>query len=452
MKTVKYLVNLVIIPLGVLLFMSAGIISAFISAGIEYSVLKQFFSSVGEESTSSVGIAILLVIAFEFTKIFLHFYQKRVQQHRTVINENNGTALKGVKLLIVALVVFSFICSVIFTVSTLYLSAYDEETVKAEIDAINSNLKDEIQAVENKYAEEYEKRLEPFKIHVEELRSGNTNVPEGVSGPKTMTAYMEGQDNILDTAFAQLQTVEESIAKEMDNKIKAETERLNLDAQSKIRALTDTSSPEVAARYDNPIIAAFLTVLANALFGGKTYSRSAYLWVSVALGLIVAALLEAIISFSMQFLSTPLDFLTDNMDNINAKIKAWCATMVITIFKAFGAVIIYTVILFFLSLSLQREKIWLGLLACTLSIWMTRKYIPMSSAEGIREQIIYGIRDCILQGVVSLMSFVLLGFVFGNDVLRLDINAVAVGIGATLSGGIIQLPNFLIKATGATTN
>lgn len=77
----------------------------------------------------------------------------------------------------------------------------------------------------------------------------------------TLQALEENVATTEDT-YNQMQTTFDS---ERTTAIDNETKALTTEANNKIDALNDTSSAEVAAKYDNQILAQCLTVLANTL-------------------------------------------------------------------------------------------------------------------------------------------------------------------------------------------
>lgn len=439
MKQVKYIVNLIIIPLASLIFLAAGASAAFVSALIEYSVVKGFFTSIYQELIASGVIAFLLVFSLEITKLFLHFVQKKQKNEPKL-------SVGFTRTLMILLVSFSFFCSMVFTVTTLYLPRYDMEAVEEEVMHIEEQLALDIVDAKAEYEAEYDKNIAPFLEAKESADAACLEpVPDGY-GPKKTAEYMQKRKESAEEATQLYVEAMEKFSAVKEKKVEAAVQQLNKEAAERKNALMSTDTPQVAAQYDNPILSHFLTVLSNIIFQAANYSRQAYLWLCILMSIALSAMLEAIISISLQFLAIPMDFLVEDMGHVNDKIRKWCHECVVTLFKAFGAVTIYITILSASSESMEREKICLGLAACTLSIFLINKVLPLpeNKPEKVWLQFFYQIRDCILQGVVSLMGFVLLGFLFGNDALQMDVNTIAVGIGSTLSGGLIQIPKFLI--------
>ena len=83
--------------------------------------------------------------------------------------------------------------------------------------------------------------------------------------------------------------------------------------------------------------------------------------------------------------------------------------------------------------------------AIIISIFLTTHFLPKAETTDLKADIYYKIREYLLQGTLSFVGFIFLGFLFGNEALTLNLNTIAIGIGSALSGGIIQLPKLLLE-------
>lgn len=444
MKIVNCFINLIMIPLGMLLFVMMGILSAVISAGIEYSVVYRLFLSVNIEHTVTVGIALLIVLVFEYAKIFLHFYEKKKMQDIVSTKGDSSKYLSGTKLMMLMLVLFSFICSVMFTLSTLYMPTYDKTLIEEEVLRIEENLENDIKEIEEKYKTEYENAMKSYSDSISNIENSIDGYTGDITGPKTATAYFDGMENLLEDAKDNYVQAESRLSKERDKKINKDKAELQAKAKQEIEKLRNAADLDIVSEYDNVIIADFLSVLANVFYGVNTYGRKAYLVICVLFGVLIAALLEAVISLSMQFLSVPKEFLTEEMKDVSEKIHNGCSELVFTTFKAFCAVAVYIAILSFSSIAMEKRELYMGLISCAIANFLVQKYVPIPENKKGKEHLLYQVRDCVLQGIISLMGFVLMGFLFGEEAMSIDMNTIAVGIGASVSGGIIQFPHVLM--------
>ena len=135
------------------------------------------------------------------------------------------------------------------------------------------------------------------------------------------------------------------------------------------------------------------------------------------------------------------DFLTEVLSEISQKFRQWCNELVPTIFKTFCAVFICILILAFYGVEITKEQV----LARMLAIYLVKKCLKLPPFENLSatEYLLYQIRDCAVQRIVSLMGYVLLGFHLGKDSLTLDLNTAAIGIGTAVSRSIRRLPGLL---------
>lgn len=443
MNIVKTAINLIIVPLFSLIFIMAGLLSALISAIIEYHVVSQLLYSSYSELADFSTLGFLIIFCFEFVKIFMHLILKRQKL-------SCSSHLNGVRALIITLVCFSFTCSVIYTVNVLYLPQYNSEEISAQIADIEKELENEIQKITLKHNDIYKDAIQPYESAKKDILESIANPPTGLS-PNRLKAYLEKLNESYDKACEEYNAASERLSLTRDNNIEEEVNALKLQAEADKQAISDTASEEVACKYDNPVIAHFLNVLAYILFKSSHYSRRVYLLICILIGILIAALLEAIISIVMQFTSIPKDFMTDSIPGVGQKVYVCCGKIVITLFKSFCAIMLSIIILGFASGDMSSEKIMAGLLACFVSISLIHAFVPIPKLDifDTKAKLFYVIRDCLLQGVVSLMGYIILGFVFGENAVNLDVNTVAIGIGSTISSCIIQVPKLFLGATNA---
>lgn len=273
----------------------------------------------------------------------------------------------------------------------------------------------------------------------------NSKITKEEAGPQLAKSLGEILLKNLEEAHMNYTQAEDKYASERDENIRKETSNLKTAAQEKINALQLTSENETGNQFDNPILSSFLRVIAKVVFGADSYPRWVYLCFSTILGLAIAGILEVIISITAHLLAIPLDFLTEDPSGISQKLRQWCNELVLTIFKTFCAVFICILILAFYGAAITKEQVLSNILACMLAIYLVKKCLKLPPLEKLSatEYLLYQIRDCIVQGIVSLMGYVLLGFLLGNDALTLDLNTAAIGIGTAVSGCIGRLPGLV---------
>lgn len=438
MKFIQSIINLIIYPLTSLIFIMIGFIAALLSALIEFSVLKDFFTSSHLVLISGTLVALLLVIALEFTKLFLHIVQNK--------DLNNCALNKSTRnLLSIALVFFSFICSIIFTITTLYLPSYNSTKIDAQITAINEKLEADINSVKLQCENEYFSNIEPYSKAVEAAINASVVHAPSYYSTKEITLYQNSLAENLANAKKDYQENVEKFTKIKNTNIETAITSLKIDAEQEIKNIKNTTNPEIALKYDNPVLSSFLTVISLVFFNTSEYSRETYFWCCIMIGLIISSVLEAIIFVSMQFVNTPMNALITISEDANDMIRSTYHEIVITSFKALCAFTTYLILLSFLGETLFKIDLLIGIFAIIISVFLTTHFLPQKETSDLKIDIYYKIRESLLQGILSFVGFIFLGFLFGNEALTLNLNTIGIGVGSTLSGGIIQLPKLLLK-------
>lgn len=439
MKLINLILNHILIPLFTILFVTVvGLAAAMISGLIEYCILQELFYSEYQKLIPSAAIALILVIVLEFTKIYLHFFKTKL--------ENNSPLKKCIKTILSFLVGISCLCTIIFGVSTFHLASYNVDKVNAEIKTINEDLKTAIADSESKHNKTYFEDLKPYEIAKTSAHAAVEDFdPTGLSSKRRaekLTALTEAANK----ADAQYTEAQIRLSEIRDTSIQNDKQNLQKDAEKQIARLTNIDSPEIAAKYDNPIIAQFLTVLAQILFNASTYPRFAYLLVTILFSILIAVLLEWIISICFGLISYPFDTLINAKESIGPKLQPWCNKLIITVVKATCALFISIVIMAGAPVNIDRFYFLSAVISCCLAIMLVQHFVAgKTNVSEKQDHFIYAIRDSLLEGILSFMGCLLLGFLFGKEALKLDISTIAIGIGSTLSSCVGYAPKYLIE-------
>ena len=142
MKFVKILINNIFIPFATFLFILVGVFAALLSAIIEFAVLKELFTSEYQEFIPSFLIALALVLLLEYSKLYLHYLLGR-WKHKP--DSNSAKYMKKVRIIVSIPIAISFVCTVIFSVTTLDKASYNENAFQTEKARIENQLKTDIQ-------------------------------------------------------------------------------------------------------------------------------------------------------------------------------------------------------------------------------------------------------------------------------------------------------------------
>lgn len=443
MKFAKLLINNIFIPVFTALLFLVGLLAAFISALIEYSVFEQFYESSYLKLLPASIVAFALILSFEYTKIYLHYFLNRLKENSNNVYKKKYAYLKMVKH---GLVLVSLLCSMIYSVSSFYLSSYNENEIDAQITEIENTLENDIITLNEEQEANYKTRLQPYEDALQSATTALENFnPDGLSYWQANMQRQTLEEN-LSSARATYDAKSSQFTQEKQTLIEAGTTELTNEAQKEIDAISNISSNKIASKYDNPIIAQFLTVLANTLLGAATYSRLAYLIFCIIIGIFVSVILEIVISFTFSLLSDANNINFADHVPVNTNFQKWSEQLIVTFVKAFCALTVYIIIVgMFSNNSVTKNQFWIALTAYMLAICMSRLFSSGvrergKNASSIQMDFILVAKDATIQGILSFAGYLLLGFIFGKDAITLDLSTIAIGLGAAFASFIGKIP------------
>lgn len=455
MKFAKLLINNILIPTFTVLFFLVGLLAAFISALIEYSVFEQLYNSVFLQMLPAGIVAFALILSFEYTKIYLHYLLNRLKISGNEIYMQKYRWLHIVKYLLVTI---SLSCSIMYSVSALYLSSYNESEVESQIEAINTKLSKSIEQIKSEENQNYNDRILPYSENVTVASEALNNFnPDGLYYWQANMQLQSLKDN-LSAAESTYEEKRIQFEQERDTAIQTKISEITNTATEKIALLSDTTSSSVAAQYDNPILSQFLSVIAITFTGSAVYSRFTYLILSVIIGLCVSVVLEIVISFAFSLLANANGISFSDPVTVDSKFQQWSEQLILSFIKAFFALTIYVIIVGLANNNgfVPADQFWVALLAYLIAICMTKFFSSKSPKEesghannSIQMDFFKATKESIIQGVLSFAGFMLLGFVFGKEAIALDISTIAIGLGATLSSLLGKLPEKILETIPA---
>lgn len=436
MKFVQIIINHIIIPITTIIFiLGVGLSAAGISALIEYCVLKELFVSQQHNQVPTSIVVAIFVIVFEYAKIYLHFISGKLQRLPSGGNLNNRRFCNRIRWSLRILVTISFICSAIFAVTTLNLSTYNKTSINQEVLFLKAKLQEDISTIEQQYTTAYANSLQPYvdaRLSAENtLRDFN---PTGF-GPQTVAKIYNSLQNAVNISIRNYETTKNSLILEKDQKIEKARADTIAETESKIAELTDTSSSTVAPEYDNNILSHFLLVITQTISQKSIYSKSLYLIVTIIFSLVISLILELLISICINFLSYPVDTLAETKIERNEKLLKWCNNLVLRMFRAFCTIFIYVIIMLMFTLSMNKKVFFVAISSFFIATTLVRKFVSAPSINATAENdFINALKTSMLEGVVSFIGYIILGFFLGNSAVNIDISTYAVAIGSTLSG------------------
>lgn len=458
MKMITALFRHVLIPFVFAFVVLAGILAAAVSALIEYVVLQQWLRPNG---TGVVFLPLIIVIALEGTKLFLHFSRAAFAQ--TLLPDKNRKTMNSfmdfTAIIKWGLIGFSFVCSLFFTANSFYYMVPDGQSEAFQ------------QAQAEIYAE-YESRMETASedadfVYQQAIEAASKRVQsaqeffdsiEIVYTPRYQyertTAQKEEARTALEVAQTNYEQAQETASQKRTEAIRVADE-LNSQWRDEQMATLEKSVVGETAN-DNLFLSSFLLAISQTVFE-HTYSRGAYLICVMLVSLSISVLLEAVISVSQFVINFPVEVLdaisgsfalTDKeRDKLTRGVQALLSMAVsFAIFIVYGAV---------MELTYNRQEI-IAALVCSLLVALVNSFISIgyiADEEGklknAAKGLLYEARTVIVEGLISFSGYIILGLLFGETFATLSFSAIGVSIGNALSHVLHLAPvNIVLKEQG----
>lgn len=434
MNLLKYLINNVAIPLATVCFFIVGCLAAFTSALIEYCVLKKLFMSSYVSFISSKTIAILLVIILEYSKIFFRFLDGRKHMVSDIVVPSS----RLLKLIPLGLSLF---CSLVFSVSTLYMSNYNQTSINDSTKKIESQLKANINSINKKYDKKLNQALSPYKKNEQQAFNDYRNAQRSSIYSRTQIKrfyklYLKVRDLHNQQRITLLKTFDKNKQKEISE--------LKTNATTKIKNLSNDKNNI----YSNTVITTFLKNLTNIFSPIQKFNSILYFLIVCAIGISTSLFLELVISYTFQFASIPLDKLLPhtNITPYSARFAVWCDKIILTGIQSICCVTIVFMILLVSTRNLTASHFIICFFSCVIAIVLKKNMVFPSNTifedpttnitpelPSKKSTILLMIKESFLQGAISFIGYVFLGFTIGHTAsLQLDYPAIAVGFGNSL--------------------
>lgn len=442
MKFVKLLLNNIFIPLCTILFILTGIFAALFSAIIEYSVLKELFKSKYQHFIPASIIAIALVLILEYGKFYLHYLSGRAK-------DSDNAYAKTAKKIVFIPIAISFLCTVIFSVTTLDKASYDEDALQTQIEQINNDAQKEIQQQEAAFDTEHNERLAAYRETMNNANSALANYDSNNMNYRNSRTKVEALQAQANAATQDYKDADSALYEEYNTKKENSKKEILDRSNKKIAAAKAAHTDDQTSIYDNKVLSHFLQVIWSVIFKHSTYPRAVYLLICVFAGLLISAFIEIIISYSSHFMGTSFDSLVDTVDVPSEKLRNWCNQCILLYIKTVCALVLYLFCMVAASEKIELKNFLLGIIACFIAIYImqnnsTTLFDTNSSSDSnnnistVDTYIV--IRDSLLQGSLALIGYILLGLLFGQDAITLGWPTFAIGFGAALSSCISELP------------
>lgn len=452
MKLITQLIKMVFVPFIVLLFICIGFLCAFISGYIEFSVLKDIFSSVAQQSSSQTIFVFLLVVILESAKFSLQLFDKRIRN-------KNGPFVpaqfkKTVRWTKYTLIIFSFVCTIMFTTNSLYLANYDSTKAQTKIQTIESNYQAQIDGLDVKYSNQYASETKIYQDTATQAKLAYNDFEVPLYDGDEVYQRAVTQKEALRQSFESSLNSYNTFIADIESKKNAEKQSLINDKNTAISNINNFGNVLTARQYDNTTISSFLNFVTNT-FAGVTYSQGAYATIVLLISLMISFATEAIITIS-NFLLTADEEVLNSLNNnyqIDKHLQEKSDHLIAIIFNSTLSIFAFIVIIMFPAdqFTLSPEQMFYAFISTILAIFgsdlLNQNFTK--SEQKLRKQKNYTlfteIRTSLVQGAIAFTGYAMIGFFFGNIPINENPVSIALGLGATLARAIGFVPFFIFQ-------
>lgn len=316
MKSIILVLKNVISPLVLVLFLLLGLIAAFLSGIVEYAVIKEMFTinlvNTGGTANYSKFIPLVIVLVLEGFKLFLHYV---IPAHE---RENpNDDKLIWKKITKYFLVIFSLICTFIFSCNSMY-----------DFNTVSTNTGKAIQNIELKYDAEINKieteitanKENSLKVYNDEIVSIRNDIDKTSDSIKNLDPMNPNYDNLYSNLNNEKQRLElrleeknneyNNIVQAIDAEIRQRYENRFQELENiKIQEINKVKSEQtIDSSGDNQYIRAAIKFVKMTFFADNSeYKRGTYCLIVALISLLVSIILEVVITVSQAYLSKKSD-------------------------------------------------------------------------------------------------------------------------------------------------
>lgn len=442
MKIINAIVHDICIPFLLLLYLFVGILAAILSAIIEYTVFNELFSSSSASLMSPMIAAGSFVFILETSKLFLHYLTGR----KECISD--GSNLKKyaehTSYLLYIPVIISFICTVVYSINTLDMPQYNAAAVNTQIEQADQQLILNIQEMTDNYNAEKLERLKPYQDALDKASDNITKLLESNAGPQKTQSALPALNAALQTAQENYDNKEKLLEEEYTQKKNDKEVELRNQHQNIVNSLNDISDPTVVSAYDNPIIEKVLRIFLS-LFGQSAYSRKTYIMIALIFGLLMSTYLELTISTVFKLSSFSLEELNDAPQITSTDWKKWSENCILLLIRTFFALGIYCLVMLVFRKEIAERTFVHSVIVTIITIILAQHSILSESKSKDKppffKNILPALQDFFLQGTLTFVVYLMLGFFLGANAVNIDASSVAVAIGSTVALQFKRIPS-----------
>lgn len=466
MKTIIAIFKNVINPVSVMLITLIGLLAAFLSGVIEFFVLKDWFSTViveGKEITLTF-FPLVIVVVLEGSKFFLHFGSSSIKQNSKEQFNTHAGFVKIMNAIKCCLIVFSFVCTMIFTCNFLYheSSLTISNDTNTKIEAVNI---------------EYNKKVENYKTeHKNNIKS---NLDTLYSAWMEAESELEKLTPVFTPRVAYERYIEEKkrleiIRDEKRDEYKSAQSSLDadeskdIDLQAGLATIEKEREEEIQkikqetihiTDGDNEYIRTFLLFLFNSFAGINTYPKILYFVICILISFVIAGVLEAVIYTSQRLITIPANELEEIFErefNVEIEIKSKIEFLTRIIINAVISFFIFIVYGLIKEISMNKFNVIAAVVCCITTVVVSfaipkiQNNTPAKTPKNIFDKGINLLKNfwveegkiMLIKGMLAFVLFLILGVIFEKDIANISIPAIGVAIGGSIGHifNVIPIP------------
>lgn len=447
MKVVVALFRYIMIPLAVVFAYLAGLLMAAVSGLIEYHVLQQWLHIDGHGLTF---LPAAIVIGLEGYKLFMHFSKAALKQNELSGDERLKSFQQLMPVVKWGLVVFSFVCTVIFTANVFYYKVPDGRS--AEQTAARESVLVEYQERFDQAAAEIERTYNEALATAHEPVDAAQKYFISIEIKLTPWYEYERSKKEKDDARADLKEAEanyQSAQKEAEAARTAALEALHkeMDPQrdEKLASLEKSFLSLDSIAGDNTYLRSFLLLFSETL-GRHEYSRATYFWWVIGISLALALLSEGVIAASQYVVNFPVSTLQTITGDytISDEEKRKMSRVVAALASVGAAMAVFLIYGMILEVTYNRVELGAAAACSLLAVLIPSAVTAFghtadeSTAGRLAKDIFGDIRALIVKTLLSFALFVIIGMFFGESFSALSIPAIGISVG-NAAGHLLHL-------------
>lgn len=319
MKYMLLLLKHIVSPLVLFLFLLLGVIAAFLSGIIEYLVIKEILTINLTEIENIVlyskFVPLIIVLVLEGFKLFLH-YVIPAQERTKKLDK-----LLWKKVAKYFLVGFSLICTFIFSCNSMYNFDIVASNKDSSINEINLKYNNELEKIEKEIESNKEKVLKIYSDNIESIRSDiaesskairelNPSIYNYEQKLKVLEEEKKRLEKLLDEKNKEFKKISQNVDAEIRSSYQPRIDSILKAKETDIKNANNEQAFDSSG--DNKYIRATIKFLKTTIKADASeYSRNTYCIIVALISLLVAIVLEVVISVSQEYLSKKSDDLAE---------------------------------------------------------------------------------------------------------------------------------------------